>query len=179
MAGERWEQKKEIKLTAPGFTLVELLIVVLIIGILATIAIPIFNGQRDRARDAVAQSTVRKAMSAARVYWLENQDSYVGLTTADLNDIETTVPATAADPNQAPGGTADPQKVVLFDYQSAPVPSAPTTNGLAVCASSKAKNSFCQRVAMIGSEAGNTQRFTGGAATPAGVWSAGNWQDQW
>jgi len=48
--------KKRNKLAQAGFTLVELLIVIVIVGILSAIAVPSFIAQRDRAYVATAQT---------------------------------------------------------------------------------------------------------------------------
>ncbi len=52
-----------------GFTLVELMIVVLIVAILVAIAIPTFLGQRKSAEDAAAKSGLRNALTTEKAYF--------------------------------------------------------------------------------------------------------------
>jgi type IV pilus assembly protein PilA len=63
-----------------GFTLVELLVVMLILGLLAAIAIPAFFNQRDKARDAEAKSAVRTAQTAIETYATDHDGHYTGAT---------------------------------------------------------------------------------------------------
>jgi type IV pilus assembly protein PilA len=78
-----------------GFTLVELMTVVLIIAILIAIAIPTFFSARDRAADRRAESLDRDALVAGKTVFTDS-DTYAGMTAADLQQVETELRFVAA-----------------------------------------------------------------------------------
>lgn len=69
-----------------GFTLIELMVVVLIIAILIAIAIPTFLGARRRAQNRAAQSNLRNALTSEKTYYAEPQQFTQDATA--LNAIE-------------------------------------------------------------------------------------------
>jgi prepilin-type N-terminal cleavage/methylation domain-containing protein len=56
-----------------GFTLIELMVVVLIIAILLAIAVPTFLGARERANDRAAQTDLRNAHTNHLVWFADNK----------------------------------------------------------------------------------------------------------
>jgi type IV pilus assembly protein PilA len=74
-----------------GFTLVELLVVMLILGLLAAIAIPSFFNQRDKARDADAKADARTAQTAIETYATDHNGSYANADADALRAIEATL----------------------------------------------------------------------------------------
>jgi type IV pilus assembly protein PilA len=71
-----------------GFTLIELMVVVLIIAILIAIAIPTFLGAQDRARDRGAQSDLRNALTAAKTVATDNAGQFDLVTLTALAEAE-------------------------------------------------------------------------------------------
>ncbi len=62
-----------------GFTLVEIMIVVVIIGLLAAMAIPAFNKVRQTSQDKAVLNNLRQVASAAQQYMLDDGVSQVQL----------------------------------------------------------------------------------------------------
>jgi type IV pilus assembly protein PilA len=70
-----------------GFTLVELMVVVMIIAILMAIAIPTFLNSRKKAQDSAAKSNLRNGLAAAQSVYSETQN-YTGVTITTLGAEE-------------------------------------------------------------------------------------------
>ena len=54
-----------------AFTLIEMMVVLLIVGILIAITLPMFLGARSRAQDRSAESSLRNALTAAKAEYVQ------------------------------------------------------------------------------------------------------------
>ena len=91
-----------------GFTLIELMVVLLILAILLAIAIPAFLGATNTANDRAAQSNLNTASTDAKVCYTNNSQSYTACTTTVLQTSESSLTFVAAG-----GSTGESQITVL------------------------------------------------------------------
>lgn len=114
-----------------GFTLIELMVVVMIIAILMTIAIPALLGARKRSQDSVAKSNVRNALSSAQVVFSDAQ-AYPTTATliSDLTADETSLSFQST-------ASATPKTISVSTNATS------DSNGTAVVLASKSKAGSC------------------------------------
>lgn len=106
-----------------GFSLIEVLVVILVLGILAAIAIPSFLNETNKAFDASAQELARSAETTAETIATDNSGSYTTVSVHSLNQDEQTLAttATAAGNNAwiaAAGGNTNSYYLVAKAYGS-------------------------------------------------------------
>src|SRR5581483_10159781 len=97
--------KQRLEADRGGFTIVELLIVIVVIGILAALVIVTYNGIQQKARDTERKTDIKAVQGQLEAYWANNA-KYPTL--ANLNDatfrqanMKGLDPAALADPKNA------------------------------------------------------------------------------
>jgi type IV pilus assembly protein PilA len=88
------QRSRETLAPQNGFSLIELLVVMLILGILGALAVPALLNQKSKAGDSQAKAMARTMQSTAETCANDNQGSYAACDAAALRAIEPTIPTT-------------------------------------------------------------------------------------
>jgi len=100
-----------------GFTLIEMLIVIIVLGILAMIIVPQITVSTDDAKVSTLQSNLAGIRSAIELYYVQHSNVYPGETKADGT----------AGPNDTEAGTAFVQQLTRYTNSSGAVTSIKDT----------------------------------------------------
>jgi type IV pilus assembly protein PilA len=82
-----------------GFTLIELMVVVLIIAILLAIAVPTFLGARSRAQHRAAEAALRNTLLAEKTYYADKQ-AYSAVVAEIVPVVESNLGVDPSDPSK-------------------------------------------------------------------------------
>jgi type IV pilus assembly protein PilA len=129
-----------------GFTLIELMVVVLIIAILLAIAIPTFLGARNSANARAAQSNLRNGLTAEQTYYTNNQAFG---NTAGVSTIEPNLQWTDTGPV-----SASPAQVLVA------IDTATPANGDWVILTAMGKDKNCWNIAQLNQKVGTAPAGT-------------------
>jgi prepilin-type N-terminal cleavage/methylation domain-containing protein len=67
-----------MKSESKGFTLIELMVVILIVAVLAAASVPLMRGKIDRSKWSEANATAGSIRTAVKVYFIETGDTVTG-----------------------------------------------------------------------------------------------------
>lgn len=144
-----------------GFSVIELVVVMLCLGALTSIALPALGGPRNDSKDAVAQHNVRVAYSVAKAYFATGE-TYAGFDPPALA-ADSPLTGTFATDVLVPGPTADPALISIVTADAVQIE---------LCAASRGQRVFCIR------DRGNGPRYAdaSGSYTALGPY-ASTWSD--
>ena len=80
-----------------GFTLIELMVVILIVGILAAVAVPILRGRIEQAKWSEGAASAGAIKTAIRAYYADDRTACLALAGQLVSACETTLGFTAGD----------------------------------------------------------------------------------
>lgn len=122
---------KELRRKEEGFTIVELLIVIVVIAILAALVITSYLGIQSRARDSERQSDIRNIATAVQAYATINDGRYPECSAIEAGTVENIDPAAVQPPNAAsPAWSASGASTEAGNYGCDSTGTAPNITGI-------------------------------------------------
>ncbi len=88
-----------------GFTLIELIIVIAVISILISIALPRFKGMQDEGNIAKSKGELRTLQTAVESFYIHNNQSYPSALSALTSAVPSIVTSIPTDPFSSGGGS--------------------------------------------------------------------------